>query len=33
MDGGKIVEVGTPEKIFEDPEEERTKLFLAQIMH
>jgi len=32
MDEGKIVEVGTPEHFFEDPEHERTKLFLSQIL-
>lgn len=28
MDGGKILEQGTPEEIFENPKEERTKQFL-----
>jgi len=32
MDEGKIVEVGTPEHFFEDPEHQRTKLFLRQIL-
>lgn len=32
MDEGEIVEVGTPEHFFENPEEERTKLFLSQIL-
>lgn len=32
MDEGKIVEVGTPEHFFENPEHERTKLFLSQIL-
>nr|WP_287410462.1 amino acid ABC transporter ATP-binding protein [Pseudodesulfovibrio sp.] len=32
MDEGKIVEVGTPEHFFTDPEHERTKLFLSQIL-
>ena len=32
MDGGQIVEVGTPEHFFTDPVEERTKLFLSQIL-
>ena len=32
MADGTIVEVGTPEHFFEDPEEERTKLFLSQIL-
>lgn len=32
MDEGKIVEVGTPEHFFENPDHERTKLFLSQIL-
>jgi len=32
MADGTIVEVGTPQHFFEDPEEERTKLFLSQIL-
>ncbi len=32
MDEGKIVETGTPEQIFDDPQEDRTKLFLSQIL-
>lgn len=32
MDEGRIVEVGTPEQIFNDPKEDRTKAFLAQIL-
>jgi len=32
MDEGKIVEVGTPEHFFTNPEHERTKLFLSQIL-
>ncbi len=32
MADGQIVEVGTPEHFFTDPQEERTKLFLAQIL-
>ncbi len=32
MAGGQIVEVGTPEHFFTNPREERTKLFLAQIL-
>ena len=32
MDQGKIVEVGTPEHFFIAPEEERTKLFLKQVL-
>jgi general L-amino acid transport system ATP-binding protein len=32
FDDGVIVEEGTPEHFFEDPQEERTKLFLSQIL-
>lgn len=32
MDQGKVVEVGTPEHFFTDPREERTKLFLKQVL-
>ncbi len=32
MDEGKIVEVGTPEHFFKNPQEERTKLFLKQVL-
>ena len=32
MADGQIVEVGTPEHFFTDPEEDRTKQFLAQIL-
>jgi general L-amino acid transport system ATP-binding protein len=32
MAGGEVVEVGTPQHFFEDPTEERTKLFLSQIL-
>ncbi|QJB58043.1 amino acid ABC transporter ATP-binding protein [Pseudodesulfovibrio sp. zrk46] len=32
MDEGKIVEVGTPEHFFTNPQHERTKLFLSQIL-
>lgn len=32
MDGGKIVEQGTPEDIFKNPKEERTKVFLQKIL-
>jgi len=32
MDGGKIVEEGTAEHFFTNPEHERTKLFLSQIL-
>jgi general L-amino acid transport system ATP-binding protein len=32
FDQGLIVESGTPEEIFKNPKEERTKLFLSQIL-
>jgi len=32
MDEGAIVEVGTPEHFFENPDHDRTKLFLSQIL-
>ncbi len=32
FDEGQIVESGTPEEIFKSPKEERTKLFLSQIL-
>ncbi len=32
MDGGQIVEVGTPEHFFENPEHPRTQKFLSQIL-
>ncbi len=32
FDKGQIVESGTPEQIFSNPKEERTKLFLSQIL-
>ncbi len=32
MDSGRIVEVGTPEHFFQDPKEDRTKLFLSKIL-
>lgn len=32
MDGGEIIEDAVPEKFFENPESERTKEFLAQIL-
>lgn len=33
MDKGEIVEEAEPEKFFNHPENERTKLFLSQIIH
>ena len=32
MDEGAVVEVGTPEHFFQNPEHNRTKLFLSQIL-
>jgi general L-amino acid transport system ATP-binding protein len=32
MDQGQIVEEGTPEHFFTDPQHDRTKLFLSQIL-
>ncbi len=32
FDQGQIVESGTPEEIFKNPKEDRTKLFLSQIL-
>lgn len=31
MDGGEIVEQGSPEQLFTNPQHERTKRFLHQI--
>ena len=33
MDYGQIVEGNTPEEFFDNPQNERTKLFLSQILH
>jgi general L-amino acid transport system ATP-binding protein len=33
MDQGQIIEANTPEKFFKNPQHERTKLFLSQILH
>ena len=33
MDDGEIVEAAAPEPFFDQPENERTKLFLSQILH
>jgi aspartate/glutamate/glutamine transport system ATP-binding protein len=33
MDEGRIIEVGTPEHFFQNPENERTRRFLNQILH
>jgi len=32
MDSGRIVEIGTPDHFFDDPQHERTRLFLSQIL-
>lgn len=32
FDKGQIVEQGTPEQIFTNPQHDRTKLFLSQIL-
>jgi general L-amino acid transport system ATP-binding protein len=32
FDEGQVVESGTPEEIFKNPKEDRTKLFLSQIL-
>jgi ABC-type polar amino acid transport system ATPase subunit len=31
MDEGKIVEEGTPDEVFDNPQNERTKAFLGKI--
>ena len=33
FDGGEIIEQGTPDQIFKSPQQDRTKLFLSQILH
>jgi general L-amino acid transport system ATP-binding protein len=33
FDKGEIVDQGTPDQIFNNPQSERTKLFLSQILH
>ena len=32
MDNGEIVEINAPEPFFANPQHERTKLFLAQVL-
>jgi polar amino acid transport system ATP-binding protein len=32
MDGGRIVEIATPEGLYSDPKHERTRLFLSKIL-
>ncbi len=33
MDAGQIIEANEPEAFFSNPQHERTKLFLSQILH
>ena len=33
MDQGQIVEMNSPAEFFSNPQHERTKLFLSQILH
>ena len=33
MDAGEIIEQAPPQEFFENPQSERTKLFLSQILH
>ncbi len=33
MDFGSVVEINTPNEFFSNPQHERTKLFLSQILH
>jgi general L-amino acid transport system ATP-binding protein len=33
MDAGQIVEMNTPDAFFSNPQHERTRLFLGQILH
>ena len=33
MDYGQIVEANTPDEFFDNPQHDRTKLFLSQILH
>jgi general L-amino acid transport system ATP-binding protein len=33
MDYGQIVEMNTPAEFFKNPQHERTRLFLSQILH
>lgn len=32
MDGGQIIEMASPEELFDHPKEERTKLFLSKVL-
>jgi ABC-type polar amino acid transport system ATPase subunit len=33
MDAGEIIEAAAPEQFFGDPQSERTRLFLSQVLH
>jgi general L-amino acid transport system ATP-binding protein len=33
MDGGEIIEQNSPDEFFTNPQSERTRLFLSQILH
>ncbi len=33
MDAGEIIEQAPPQEFFENPQSERTQLFLSQILH
>jgi len=33
MDRGQVVESAPPEEFFQNPQQERTRLFLSQILH
>lgn len=33
LEGGRVVEMGSPEELFANPTEERTQRFLSQILH
>jgi polar amino acid transport system ATP-binding protein len=33
MDEGQIVEMAPPDQLFDNPQHERTKLFLSKILH
>jgi len=33
MDAGQVIEVSEPQAFFSNPQHERTKLFLSQILH
>jgi ABC-type polar amino acid transport system ATPase subunit len=32
LEGGRVVEIATPEELFANPKEERTRQFLSQIL-